>query len=509
MNPPNRLSRSTSVWLAAGLATFTVRAHATDIIVPPTGSIAAAIRVAGPSDRVLVMPGTYVEQIDFAGKDIPVIGIQGATKTILDGGGAAPVVRFASGQTAAARLIGFTVTGGNSSTGPGGILASGATPTVEDCIVTRNFGRFGGGIGGNPILRRCSIHGNVANVSNGGGIYGAPTIESCVIANNRVSRGSGAGVYVSTGNVSITNSVFVENFVVLTGRKGGGLYISNTANVVVQRCLFVRNHIAAGIYAATGGGIFTASASTRVESCTFFGNTLVGSSSDGASIWGSAIVRDSILRGGTASEASASTVLTYCNVQGGAGGTNIDADPSFVDATNGDFHLDHGSVCVDRGDPAKKDLDGSRIDMGAFAFATLYARANTEAVTWGAPAWSEVSSLVGGKQELRILMGPAAAGAIYVGTGSASGTVPGFSFGSLHVPLNPDWYFLATLGTPNAPWLPGARGTLDANGRGSMAFVLNSGVLAPTAPVPLDHAIVAFASVAVLASDAARVVIQP
>ncbi|MCB9919056.1 MAG: hypothetical protein H6832_11700 [Planctomycetes bacterium] len=54
-----------------------------------------------------------------------------------------------------------------------------------------------------------------------------------------------------------------------------------------------------------------------------------------------------------------------------------------------------------------------------------------------------------------------------------------------------------------------ALGTLDAKGRGAMAFVLDSGVLAPTAPASLDHAIVAFPSAGVLASDATRVWIQP
>jgi len=46
----------------------------------------------------------------------------------------------------------------------------------------------------------------------------------------------------------------------------------------------------------------------------------------------------------------------------------ISADPLFVDAAAGDYHLAEGSPCIDAGDPAAayNDLDGTRNDMGAF-----------------------------------------------------------------------------------------------------------------------------------------------
>jgi thioredoxin len=71
--------------------------------------------------------------------------------------------------------------------------------------------------------------------------------------------------------------------------------------------------------------------------------------------------------------------VTYSDVQGGhAGEGNIDADPLFVDAANGDYHLQASSPCIDAGDnsaiPAGVivDLDGnpciinSIVDMGAY-----------------------------------------------------------------------------------------------------------------------------------------------
>ena len=38
--------------------------------------------------------------------------------------------------------------------------------------------------------------------------------------------------------------------------------------------------------------------------------------------------------------------------------------PQFVSAT--DFHLAAGSPCIDHGDPALTDADGTRADMGMF-----------------------------------------------------------------------------------------------------------------------------------------------
>lgn len=73
-------------------------------------AIARPSTLAG--DTLLVLPGTYVEQVDFLGKDLVVQSTAGAAATILDGAGAGTVVTFASGESSAAVLSGFTVQNG-------------------------------------------------------------------------------------------------------------------------------------------------------------------------------------------------------------------------------------------------------------------------------------------------------------------------------------------------------------------------------------------------------------
>jgi hypothetical protein len=84
------------------------------------------------------------------------------------------------------------------------------------------------------------------------------------------------------------------------------------------------------------------------------------------------IVTNSILwgdlTGGTPTEIRTSNgvVVEYSDVQGGFSGTgNINADPLFVDAANGDTHLGAGSPCIDAGSGTASDLPGTDLDGDA------------------------------------------------------------------------------------------------------------------------------------------------
>jgi len=80
---------------------------------------------------------------------------------------------------------------------------------------------------------------------------------------------------------------------------------------------------------------------------------------------------DSIVWNNTATnlEGFSAGSVTYSNGDAASAGTlgNIDIDPLFIDAPNGNLRLGVGSPCVNAGDPASEvDADGTRADMGAY-----------------------------------------------------------------------------------------------------------------------------------------------
>ena len=60
--------------------------------------------------------------------------------------------------------------------------------------------------------------------------------------------------------------------------------------------------------------------------------------------------------------------ITYDNERGD---NFVVADPLFVDASSGDYHLTKNSPCIDTGNPLYIDPDGTRSDIGAFYFEQL------------------------------------------------------------------------------------------------------------------------------------------
>ena len=74
----------------------------------PFCTISEGLAAAGPSDAVLVRPGTYPETLLVA-RDARIVGIGGAASTVIDGGGAGSVI---TNQGARLELQGLTIEGG-------------------------------------------------------------------------------------------------------------------------------------------------------------------------------------------------------------------------------------------------------------------------------------------------------------------------------------------------------------------------------------------------------------
>src|SRR5450432_2145144 len=126
-------------WVLLGWA-LPCRAQKTVQVPAGQPTIQAGIDAAQNGDTVLVAPGTYLENIDYKGKAITVIGSGGAAKTIIDGGSKGPVVVFINGEQHSSLISGFTIqNAGQDLRGYGaGIHIQDASPSIVGNIITHN-----------------------------------------------------------------------------------------------------------------------------------------------------------------------------------------------------------------------------------------------------------------------------------------------------------------------------------------------------------------------------------
>ena len=129
-------------------------------------------------------------------------------------------------------------------------------PEINNCVVSRNSARFGGGVyysAKSMIISECVISNNSATNStdqaNGGGIFFAGgisadiNINNCIIQNNSCESdpsdastyGLGGGIFINgrnSGGISISNCEILDNW---STRSGGGIYV-NLGTPVITDC---------------------------------------------------------------------------------------------------------------------------------------------------------------------------------------------------------------------------------------------------------------------------------
>jgi hypothetical protein len=338
-------------------------------------TIQEGINASSNGDTVLVQPGNYEENINFTGHNITLGSLFLTTgdenyiqQTIIDGDSAGTVVTFDNGETNAAVLTGFTIRAGLAFFGAG-IFCTGSSPVVSHNIITENEAYQqeqgeGGGIAAvysNMILLNNVITANYATGALGG--YGGGV--SCGYSNilfigNDISGNTagwgGGGIYCYSSAPTFYNNTITKNRGIFYG---GGLYLDEASPMLVNNTF--SENIARWV---DGGAMYIVNNSNPVIT-----NTI---------LWADSALED----GDELYIEFGSPILSYCNIEGGWGGTgNIDSFPMFRDPENGDFHLmstDCGnqddSPCIDAGDPMIVDslldcmggLGLASSDMGAY-----------------------------------------------------------------------------------------------------------------------------------------------
>jgi len=343
-------------------------------------AIQDCIDAASGGDTCRVNAGTYVENINFAGKEITVASTSGPALTILDGNHAISVVKFETGETAGAVLDGFTIRNGVGTPHGGGIYCDNASPTITNCILRDNSSQTGGGMyilgGGSVTITDCIFQGNQVSSDlggSGGGIYfsgDSLNVLHCTFAGNEImmgafyAAGQGAGIAFFGNSLRIEQSVLRGNGGLCVG---GGVYFEGGEAVILNSNL-TGNDVYSVMGAGGLGGGIAVNGTTSVTNCTFHANSAMFGGAI-CLIDGSLALTNSILWGDSASMLpelalmAGSASVNYTDVQAGWAGTgNIDADPLFVDPAGGDYHLQGGSPCIDTGDNSAPDLPATDVD---------------------------------------------------------------------------------------------------------------------------------------------------
>jgi len=277
----------------------------------------------------------------------------------------------------------------------GGIYVQNASPTISNSIIRDNYAKV-----------------------RGGGIYldasNAQLIGNTIINNQAGQGGSafGGGIYMSNSNPTLTDNVIQGNWVLVAGSfttpsgLGGGIYASGS-NPILRGNLIQGNSVqGSNSRTARGGALYLSNSDPALIDNTITGNS-VGTGGtyyivlEGGGIYADRsdpVIVNTILWNDTPQEifvadsyATSTITAAYSDVQGGQAGIvtnnnatvnweagNIDSDPLFADAANGDFTLQEASPAVDAGtayfawngvvlvDLSPTEYDGAAPDMGAF-----------------------------------------------------------------------------------------------------------------------------------------------
>jgi len=307
----------------------------------------------------------------------------GNNNDVYDGGGM--TIRTGSDP----QIHNCTFTNNSADFGGGVFVRQKAKPKFIGCNFETNTSTEDGGAifcdrDSQPVIENCIFSGNSSNTGDGGAIAvddASPIITNCTFSGNFAAEGSGGALSLSDlRDMTINNSQFTSN----TAKKGGAVYIYDAKDVQFTQCSFESNSadFGGGIYiddsgmtpvpvsftncilwqnsAYGGGGIYSDESVVTVTYCTLSGNSATQNEGGGLYCKNSsdAAIINSIFWQNTADanpevfyDDNSTITITFSDITGGfTGEGNLNANPLFEDANNGDFHLKDGSPYLDASD---------------------------------------------------------------------------------------------------------------------------------------------------------------
>jgi len=501
---------------------------ADELIVPSTKypTIQSAIDAAKTRDVVVVLPGTYQEDLDFKGKAITVRGRDGWSRTTLS----LSTVTFSSGEGRDSILEGFHIQGPEwAYTTKHGIRCSSSSPSIRRNRITR-MRRGIDVVGGAPAILENQIENNhiyqAKDQAHGGGIActnsqaeirfniirensvwsgignnphsyasaagigcwgGSPLIEWNLIQKNEAGGREvwGIGIMLDGCKARVANNAILDNVLSswsANNVRGCGVYAWG-GPLLIQGNVIAGNRVASHAGAAVGGGVYCDQGD--VVANTIFGNDLGTQMfvNEGGGLYGSASTKvvNNIFWNNVAKTDPSLAFVSPSNVhhnfigsgkyQGQNG--NITGDPRIVNAAGGDFHLRPDSPCIDAGSNTlvalpKLDLDQEPRPIDGLA--DTHAIVDIGADEFATLSKPPVVTRPGTRIPLNLGV-TASAGRPYL-LACSFGVSTGIPLpGNRRFPLDPDGLFWLSLGQNNAVFT-GFIGLLDRNGAANASLTL-------------------------------------
>ncbi len=335
-------------------------------------TIQAGINASSDGDTVLVAAGTYVENINYNGKNIVVGSLYLTTQdtsyissTIIDGDSSGSIVVFESFEDSTAVLNGFTFQDiiFNSGDGPQTIININESSPK---IINNRFDNFylfqdveSAVIycenSNSLIMNNEFTNGSVGNGYVLGGFILSKN-SNLTIKNNRIENGYVGFAEPSGYIVSVNSDNIIESNVIINPSMGYCVICAPISILDGSNCI-LRNNFIFQAY-GDGYGAVVASESQYVS----HNNTFVSNSVGYANLSSDGIVSNDIIYASSNAvyiDENSTIQVSYSDIEGGWEGVgNIDTDPLFCAPDNGEYTLAQNSPCVGTGE--------NGANMGAF-----------------------------------------------------------------------------------------------------------------------------------------------